>query len=232
MQIDQTQRLKWLWRFTYIFKNGLLKVIGPERTLRLLLRSHWVLRRIAFEVSGLFFGVNFQNKALGLSEELLLTLITPESTVADLGCGTGRWSRASATKARRVYGIDTDMESLATAKGIGGNIEYLRLDLDSELTAMPDVDLSLLVHFLEHIADPEVLLNSLRPKSKRILIEVPDFESDPLNYARIWTKEPFYFDGDHLREFTLRELQELLGRTNWAPVYTLQKGGTILIVAE
>lgn len=232
MQVDQTQGLKWLWRFTYICKSVLLKVIGPERTLRFLLRSHWVLRRVAFEVSGLFFGVNFQNKALGLSEELLLTLIAPESSVADLGCGTGRWSRTSATKARQVYGIDADSESLAIAKNLGGNIDYLRLDLNSELDLMPNVDLSLLVHFLEHIDNPEVLLNRLRPKSIRILIEVPDFESDPLNYARVWTKEPFYFDGDHLREFTLKELQELLSKTNWTPIYALQKGGTILMVAE
>jgi hypothetical protein len=45
-------------------------------------------------------------------------------------------------------------------------------------------------------------------------------------------QEPFYFDGDHLREFSLTELLDLLAVTNWTPIYTLQKGGTILVVAE
>ncbi len=232
MQVVQTQKLRWLWRSTYLIKNGLLKVLGPRRTLKVVVRGHWVLRRIAFELSGLHFGDKFQNEALGLSEGLLSTLISPNDLVADLGCGSGRWSRASANKAREVFGIDSDADSLAKAKTLGGGVQYIRLDLDSSLSEMPEVDLSLLVHFLEHIQNPEILLGKLRHKSKRIIIEVPDFESDPLNYARIWMQEPFYFDGDHLREFTLMELLDMLSNTNWTPIYTLQKGGTILVVAE
>jgi SAM-dependent methyltransferase len=232
MQVIQTQKYRWLWRFTYLIKNVLLKVLGPRRTLKIMVRGHWLLRRIAFEVSGLHFGDHFQNQALGLSEELLFRLISSDDSVADLGCGTGRWSRASATKAREVFGIDSDAESLAIAESLGGDIHYLKLDLDSALSEMPEVDFSLLVHFLEHIQNPAILLDNLRKKSKRIVIEVPDFESDPLNYARVWMQEPFYFDGDHLREFSLTELLDLLAVTNWTPIYTLQKGGTILVVAE
>lgn len=232
MQVDQSKRHKWQWRFTYLLKKGLLAILGPSRTLKFLLRIHWILRRVSFEVSGLAFGDKFQNTALGLSDELLSSLITPGDRVADLGCGTGRWSRASASRAGQVFGIDANPHTLEKAKLLGGGVDYLMLDLDTRLDEMPSVDLTLMIHFLEHIENPLSLLRGIREKSKRIVIEVPDFESDPLNYARLWTNEPFYFDSDHLTEFTLNELQNLLQETGWTPIDVSQKGGTILIVAK
>jgi len=231
MEVDLSKRHRLQWRLTYLLKKGFLTILGPSRTLKLLLRVHWILRRISFEVSGLVFGDKFQNSALGLSDELLSSLIAPGDRVADLGCGTGRWSRASAQKAGAVFGIDSNPHALEQAKLLGGGINYLALDLDTRLNEMPNVDLTLMIHFLEHIENPLTLLKGIREKSNRIVIEVPDFESDPLNYARLWTSEPFYFDSDHLREFTLSELQDLLGETGWTPINVSQKGGTILIVA-
>ena len=110
--------------------------------------------------------------------------------------------------------------------------KYLNIDLSTNLDAMPEVDLVLMIHFLEHIENPSELLKGLRQKTKRIVIEVPDFEGDPLNYPRLWTGEPFYYDTDHIREFTLTELLSLLKDTGWHAVHTSQKGGTLLIVAD
>lgn len=231
MKVDQSKRHRWQWRFTYLLKRVLLATLGPSSALKFLLRIHWILRRVSFELSGIAFGDKFQNTALGLSDELLLSLMASGDRVADLGCGTGRWSRASAIKAGQVFGIDANKGTLEKAKLLGGGVDYLELDLDTHLDKMPEVDLTLMIHFLEHIEKPLELLRGIRRKSKRIIIEVPDFESDPLNYARLWTNEPFYFDSDHLREFTLSELQHLLQETGWTPTNVSQKGGTILIVA-
>jgi len=232
MQDELPHRHKYQWRTAYVVKRLLLKTIGPNRTLKISLRIHWILRRMSFELSGLVFGDKFQNSALGLSEELLSTLILPSDTVADLGCGTGRWSRACAMKAKKVFGIDANRLTLEEAKKLGGSVDYIELDLDTSLEKMPYVDLTLMIHFLEHIKNPLNLLKVVREKSKKIVIEVPDFESDPLNYSRIWTREPFYFDSDHICEFTLAELQLLLRKTDWSPSFIVQKGGTILIVAN
>jgi SAM-dependent methyltransferase len=210
----------------------LIAILGKKLFLRTLLRVHWVLRRIAFETAGLVFGDKFQNSSLGLSEDGLKSIIRSKDIVADLGCGTGRWSRASAKVAAKVYGFDFSEENLKIARKSGGDIEYIQLDLSKHLDQMLEVDLCLLVHFLEHLEVPEDVLRGLRVKSKRILIEVPDFESDPLNYPRTWLEEPFYFDSDHFREFTLSELLEILDRTGWNPTFLLQRGGTILVVAE
>jgi SAM-dependent methyltransferase len=232
MQVDQLKRQKWQWRFAYLVKRGLLVMLGTSRALKFLLRTHWILRRVSFEVSGLAFGDKFQNTALGLSGEMLSSLLEPGDRVADLGCGTGRWSRLCATKAKKVFGIDANPDTLEKAKLLGGGVDYLMIDLDTHLYELPVVDLTLMIHFLEHIENPLALLKGIRRKSKKIVVEVPDFESDPLNYTRLWTKEPFYFDSDHLREFTLSEIQDLLRETDWTPTFIAQKGGTILIVAN
>jgi hypothetical protein len=96
---------------------------------------------------------------------------------------------------------------------------------------MPSVDVVLMVHFLEHISNPIDLLSKLTEKTTSLIIEVPDFSSDPLNYARLWVHEPFVFDMDHKREFTLVELKGMLKETGWACDQVSQRGGTILVRA-
>ena len=43
--------------------------------------------------------------------------IGPDEKVADIGCGVGRLTRALATRAGHVYGIDVSSEMLELAKG-------------------------------------------------------------------------------------------------------------------
>lgn len=232
MQVDHSRSHKWQWIIVYLIKRGCLALLGPSRTLKIFLRAHWLLRRVAYEVAGIKYGDKFQNSVLGLSNELLASFIVKGDRVADLGCGAGRWARASALKASQVFGIDTNPVSLREAESLGGGVQYLNIDLSTHLNEMPEVDLALMIHFLEHIEHPSVLLEGLRRKSKQIVIEVPDFESDPLNYSRLWIGEPFYYDTDHVREFTLTELLALLTETGWSAFHISQKGGTLLVVAK
>lgn len=232
MQVDHSKNHKWQWVIVYLIKRGFLSLLGLSRTLKILLRAHWLLRRVTYEVAGIKYGDEFQNLALGLSDELLATFIATGDRVADLGCGAGRWARVSARTASQVFGIDTNPAAISEAESLGGNVQYLNIDLSTNLDDMPEVDLVLMIHFLEHIENTSELLNGLQQKTKRIVIEVPDFEGDPLNYPRLWTGEPFYYDTDHVREFTLTELLSLLKETGWYAVHISQKGGTLLIVAE
>ena len=232
MQIDHSKNSKWQWRIIYLIKRMFLLLLGPSRTLKILLRAHWLLRRVAYEVAGIKYGDEFQNLALGLSDELLASFISQGDRVADLGCGAGRWARVSAKSASQVFGIDTNPVAIIEAESLGGGVQYLNIDLSTNFNEMPEVDLVLMIHFLEHIENPSLLLNGLHRKTNRIVIEVPDFEGDPLNYPRLWGGEPFYYDTDHVREFTLTELVSLLEETGWHAVHISQRGGTLLIVAE
>jgi SAM-dependent methyltransferase len=232
MQIVKSKNLKINWWLIYLFKRIFIRLFGTTTTLRFFLRLHWLLRRTTFEIAAKKFGDQFQNLALGLSEELLESIIEPGNTIADLGCGTGRWSRICAKHAQKVFGIDTNGKALEEAVALGGGVDYLKLDLGGDLSQMPQVDLAIMIHFLEHIENPAFLLKSLREKAKRIIVEVPDFESDPLNYPRFWMAEPFYYDADHFQEFTLSELILLLNKTGWKIDQVSQKGGTLLIIAS
>ena len=232
MLVNHSKSNKWQWALVYFVKRVCLSLLGSSRTLRIFLRAHWLLRRVAYEVSGIQFGDKFQNLALGLTDELLASFITTGDRVADLGCGAGRWARVSAKSTSHVFGIDTNPAALREAESLGGGVQYLNIDLSTNLGAMPEVDLVLMIHFLEHIENPSELLNGLRQKTKRIVIEVPDFEGDPMNYPRLWMGEPFHYDSDHIREFTLAELLSLLKETRWHAVHISQKGGTLLILAE
>ena len=232
MKVDHSRSRKSQWVVVYLLKRSFLSLLGPSLTLKFFLRAHWLLRRVAFEVAGIRFGDEFQNLALGLSDELLTSFIAPGDRVADLGCGGGRWARVSAKKAGQVYGIDTNPAAISEGQSFGGSVQYLNLDLSTKLNEMPEVDLVLMIHFLEHIENPSQLLIGLREKTKRVVIEVPDFEADPLNYPRFWIEEPFYYDADHVSEFTLAELVSLLKGTGWSIDHVSQKGGTLLIVAK
>jgi SAM-dependent methyltransferase len=232
MRVDKSRSQKSQWVVIYLIKRTLMSLLGSSLTLKFFLRAHWLLRRVAYEVAGTKFGEEFQNLALGLSEELLISFIAPGDRVADLGCGAGRWARVSATKASQVYGIDTNPAAIKEGRSFGGSVEYLSIDLSTNLNEMPDVDLVLMIHFLEHIENPSKLLIGLREKTKKVIIEVPDFESDPLNYPRFWIGEPFYYDSDHVNEFTLTELVNLLTVTGWSIDHVSQKGGTLLVAAK
>lgn len=232
MKVDKSQRLSFLWRFTYVMQRTTLFFFREKKTLKVVLRMHWLLRRVAFELSASIYGTKFQNNALGLNEAVLREIVGANDTVADLGCGSGRWTKVCAQIADTVYAIDSNSASEKLLGDQDENVIFLNLDLEYEMHKMPRVQIALLVHFLEHVNFPGKLLRELRFKAEKIIIEVPDFESDPLNFVRLWTGEPFYFDSDHVEEFSLEEITALLSESDWTPIFIRQKGGTILLIAE
>ncbi|HYA37453.1 MAG TPA: class I SAM-dependent methyltransferase, partial [Candidatus Methylomirabilis sp.] len=69
--------------------------------------------------------------------DLMMRLLAPpaDSTLLDVGCGTGHFSRRFAT-GLRVAGIDPDPAMLDFARRLGGGVDYLR----GSATALPVAD--------------------------------------------------------------------------------------------
>ena len=206
--------------------------LGRTRLLRLCLNAGWLSRQFAYELSGEVFGPPFHCSAMALSEDVLRRWIPHGGSVIDVGCGTGRWCRVAARHAGRVVGIDHNADSIAAARRLSesGNVEYMIGDITEELAGRR-FDLALLVHVLEHVDEVDPLLAAIRRIASMVIVEVPDFEADPLNSVRRKLGCRYYSYGDHVREYTLEMLRDQLERNGWEIRHHVHRGGAILAVA-
>lgn len=208
-------------------------VFGKRPMLRLFLNGSWLFSRFAFERSGQIYGDEFHNQSKALSEEYLRRWITPQDTVIDIGCGLGRWCEVAARYAKSVVGIDYSEELIAAARSrtTAVNVEYINGDVTRDLDGRY-FDLALMTHVVEHIDDADTILKELKAVAKRLIVEVPDLESDSLNIVRLAENCPFYSDGDHVREYTQAVLNAQLKRNGWSVIENRKSGGAVLAVAE
>lgn len=233
LQMERAKRRSLLISLAYRIKRIGQAFLGTKTILRFCLNMAWLCRRFAHEMSCEEFGATYQQSALALSEDLLMDLIPANNgTVIDIGCGTGRWCRVAARYAHKVVGVDLNSENIARAKKNTdeSNIEYIVADITLDLTEVK-FDLGLLIHVLEHIDDVDGLLQAIRQRVTTLVVEVPDIESDSLNWTRLKIQSPFYTDSDHVREYTAELLELHLKRGGWEVSYRHKYGGAVLIVA-
>ena len=229
---DKGIRDRILWRCSYLVRRLIRALFGESNSTKWLLDASWVVNRLAFEASGEMFGNEFHNDSLATNPKILSTVIPTKSSVIDIGCGTGRWSRVVSGFNCDVLGIDYSAKDINTARALGGNAKYLEFDATRLITDLGKFDFALLIHVLEHIDYPESLLNELRGNCLKLVIEVPDYESNALNWTRRKLGRAYYSDADHVREYSLNSITKLLEETSWKINYLIQKGGAIFIVAE
>lgn len=86
-----------------------------------------------------------------------LGLLSPELTVADLGCGTGETLARLAPFCRAVIGVDREPEMVAAARARVADAPHVRV-VEGPLEALPleegAVDLALVVLVLHHLTEP------------------------------------------------------------------------------
>lgn len=225
-------RLIWV-SIAYRLFRAARALLGDSLVGRLLLNGEWLFHRLAFEVSGEIFGEEFYCRSLALSETELRALTPKFGTVIDIGCGYGRWCRVAAKFARRVVGIEMSSSHINRALQMpnGGNIEYLVADAASHRFT-EKFDVALLIHVLEHIDDPTVLLESFHHVADTLVVETPDFEADVLNHVRLRLGCPFYCDADHVMEYTEETLRLQMRQAGWEVEKVLRRGGAIAVVCR
>lgn len=231
-QRNKGLRDRLLWRISYLIKKVLETVFGKTKSTNWILDASWVMNRLAFEASGEIFEDEFHNGSLATNPKVLSTIIPSQSRVIDVGCGTGRWSRVVAELNCEVLGIDYSAIDISKARTLGGNVRYLEFDVTKKIEDLGKFDFALLIHVLEHIDSPELLLKEVKTTCSKLVIEVPDYESNALNWTRRKLNRPYYSDADHVREYSQELILKQLEATSWRPTFLLQKGGAILIVAE
>lgn len=221
-----------LFRTLYFIKKVTTKIFGKKIILKFLLDVTWLCQRLAFELGGEIFGNTFHNESLPTSPSSLKMIIPQGSRVIDIGCGSGRLTRAVSELGCEVVAIDHSSSNLEIARSKGGNIAYIEGDVNQNLADLGEFDFGLLIHLLEHIENPVFFLQKLRTSCKKLIIEVPDFQSDSLNWLRIKLKRPYYSDADHVREYSMDCLNQQLSESGWSASNTYQKGEHLLVVAS
>lgn len=215
-----------------------VRVVGRKRTLAGLLDLALLLRRLAYEQADKLWGEEYANNAFGLSVEMLARVLPERASVIDLGCGGGRGCRlAISAGAARAVGIDVSATEVAGAKRAttSASIDYVLGDVTLPLREQlrgERFDVALALHVLEHIEDPLRLLRDLSTVATRVIVEVPDIEGDYLNPARRALRRRFYFDADHVREYSAVMLAEELHQAGWGQAKIERRHGMLVAFAE
>lgn len=219
------------WKIGYKLCAFSSILIGKAKTLKFLLILNRIIARFAHELAGEFFGAKYHNSAFALSQETLFAAIASGDRILDVGCGSGRFSRLASQKALKVIAVDHNPLHFQDPNFQASNIETVILNIDTDLSYLGSFDVALCIHILEHIEDPKDLLTKLSKIAKKLIIEVPDLYSDPLNWARIKLHLDYSSDHDHVREYTLELISEQCLTTGWIIDEVHKQGGAILIQA-
>lgn len=136
--------------------------------------------------------------------------------VLDVGCGMGFYSEYLANKGFDVTAIDTEKQLIPEkSKFKLANAENLPFEDES-------FDTILLFDILEHINDQKILKEIHRVCKKRVILSVPNKDDSFLPKYNLTFKH--YKDKTHRREYTQREIKELLGKFGFRVEHVAPEG--------
>lgn len=173
-------------------------------------------------------------------------LIEPNSSIIDVGCGTGRFSFTVADKAQKIVGVDLSSKNITTAnqtlqKNPNDKISFLHTTLSNLISQNHHFDYAVMTYVI-HEVNPEdriTLLNEMVKLSDKIIIgdylvptikgfwgmlnEVVEFAAGKEHY----TNFKHYVANDGLLGLTkaanLNMVQEVKNRPTTSQVLVLQK---------
>ena len=139
-------------------------------------------------------------------------------TVADVGCGGGKYSIELARRGFEVRAYDHSMELLTTvrerASTNGLKVDTARLDLtrlDEVERILEICDALCLFDILEHLHEDALVLRTLAQRTRKvILINVP--AETPRDWQQAGFNLSAYSDLDHKRYYTENSVRDLIQR--------------------
>lgn len=191
--------------------------VSDKVKLRIFLNLEWIFERLSTEYASAVYGIDdvvWRKSAI----QFLSKHIKADDTVLDLGCGYGTISYNISQMAKKVVGVDYDINkiNLARRKYVKNNLLFIHEEALNYLRKSKEkYSVLVLTHVLEHINDPKEFLLTYSGYFSYIFIEVPDFDRTFLNFFRQEQNiAQLYTDADHVTEFDRDELMELLAELN------------------
>jgi len=231
---DKPRRI--LWALGYRIYLVLRRFLPSGWLLDRLLDTAWAANRLAWEQTWEALPRAEAHKLLRANTERVLSeAIDTGDRVVDIGGGDGTTSYYVARHAASVLYIDQDPGNVDLARARLAdvtNVELVQGEAVTELNRRDGFDVAVMLHLLEHLDEPVEALRSLRAKCRRVVIEVPDFNAQPLNRVRAERGLPFYSDDDHITEFTAESLEQSLTEAGWAVSALRAEGGMLFAIAN
>jgi len=150
------------------------------------------------------------------------THISKNSSVLDIGCGTGVFVRYMLDEGFTAHGIDIHKPSIEYGQK---NLDLQQKISNSNWVDFGDEKFDLITVWtvIEHLKDPQFFLDTIRKNLNRpgfLLIEYPTVDSLQFKYLNenfFWVMPPY-----HLFLFSKRGIEELLRRTGYHLIETRQ----------
>jgi 2-polyprenyl-3-methyl-5-hydroxy-6-metoxy-1,4-benzoquinol methylase len=165
------------------------------------------------------------------SHSLAVLLVTPGSTVLDVGAADGSVARALAARGCRIWAVECDAAAASKAQRacervVVGDVE--RLDLESVLEGRR-FDFVLLLDVLEHLREPLATLERARDllaSGGRIIASIPNITHGALRLSLMLGSFTYtdtgLLDRTHLRFFDRRSAEALFADANLSIVERLR----------
>ena len=131
------------------------------------------------------------NQAIVFRHAKTIEMIEKGQKVLDIGCGDGLLLSALAQKGVSAFGIDISEEGVKKCREKGLDVSVV--DITTENLPFQDgtFDTVVMLDVLEHVYEPEVLLEeAVRVSKKYIIISVPNFNSLPARLQILFGKVP------------------------------------------
>ncbi|MBI5061118.1 MAG: methyltransferase domain-containing protein [Candidatus Aenigmarchaeota archaeon] len=144
------------------------------------------------------------------TEKIISDIIEKNSTVMDIGCGDGRLlNRLRAEK--RAHGEGIDVSATAAKRCREKGMKCTVVDIQKKFRLSKKYDYIVITDVLEHIPNPEFVMENLRDSfNKKLIISLPNIGM-VFNRARLlfgkFPLEWYWHPGEHIRHWTLADIK-------------------------
>jgi 2-polyprenyl-3-methyl-5-hydroxy-6-metoxy-1,4-benzoquinol methylase len=152
----------------------------------------------------------------------ILERLTPGRKVLDIGCGAGMFLAYAAKREWECHGIEPSFFAVEIARAKG--LDVYHGSYEGFFTANKDsFDVIYLKNVIEHVADPQTLLEVCRSRLTQngvLFVEAPnDYEwMQKMGVALLKTRNSWISAPDHINYFNFNSLTKLLYRSGLKPV--------------
>lgn len=137
------------------------------------------------------------------------SLLSPGDRVLDLGVGDGAILRYLVTERQIVaHGLDISPDAVRFCREQGLRVDLADLARPFESIPAGSWDYAIVSEVLEHLANPEQLLEALRPRCKAVLVSVPNSGFIAHRLRLLLGRFPLQWvvwPGEHLRFWTVTD---------------------------